>query len=527
LGIAVLVSAVVLLVRVPFSLEPPGRDQSLFLAQSQALLDGASLYTEIWEHKPPGVLVAYAAAQLLAGREYFAIHLLNGLAGWLAALGLTLLLLRGTGSSVGAVAGALLYLAFFSGIAFGGFWGIAQAEVLMDPFLVLALLLLTARSHSVTYAGWRGVGAGLCIAIVVGLKYSALPLVALVLPILLNRDTGPRIRRVTLLAFAGGLAAPLLLGLTYLAATERFEAFWTAAVQFNAAHGSVARLSRTDHLVAKVLYLPRLLLPVYLFGVAGVLAKLLRPGKGDERAAAPIGLETWAILLWLLCLAQVFWQGKFWVYHFHVVLLPLCILAGVGIADVATWLALKRVRPSVGAFVVLVLLSVTLVPYGRRLGAYLHTHHLLDAWRGRIERQVFLSTYRWGGLDFDAWDTLVAAERLKADTRPDERVFVWGFEPGIYVHSGRKPASRFFYDYPLMPRFTTVHERLLEELIEDLETHRPARIILVRRDANDIEPTESLAQLLALPRLRAHVETNYDPVWTSGDFLALRRRTTP
>jgi hypothetical protein len=78
-----------------------------------------------------------------------------------------------------------------------------------------------------------------------------------------------------------------------------------------------------------------------------------------------------------------------------------------------------------------------------------------------------------------------------------------------------------------MPRFTTVHERLLEELIEDLETHRPARIILVRRDANDIEPTESLAQLLALPRLRAHVETNYDPVWTSGDFLALRRRTTP
>ena len=51
----------------PFSIEPPGRDQSLFMAQSQALLDGSSLYTEVWEQKPPGILFAYSLAQALAG----------------------------------------------------------------------------------------------------------------------------------------------------------------------------------------------------------------------------------------------------------------------------------------------------------------------------------------------------------------------------------------------------------------------------------------------------------------------------
>lgn len=92
----------------PFSIEPPGRDQILFMAQSQALLDGSSLYTQVWEQKPPGILVAYAMAQAVAGRGYRSILLLDWLAGTLTALLLALLLWRHTESACGALGAAAL-----------------------------------------------------------------------------------------------------------------------------------------------------------------------------------------------------------------------------------------------------------------------------------------------------------------------------------------------------------------------------------------------------------------------------------
>ena len=113
---------------------------------------------------------------------------------------------------------------------------------------------------------------------------------------------------------------------------------------------------------------------------------------------------------------------------------------------------------------------------------------------------------------------------MKAETRPDDRIFVWGFEPGIYVFAERRPATRFFYDYPLMPRFTAVHERYVAQLMADLEAHPPALILVVSGDANDIEDADSVTQLLRMPALHALVAARYEPAWRQGDFWVLRRR---
>jgi 4-amino-4-deoxy-L-arabinose transferase-like glycosyltransferase len=51
-------------------------DESLFLLMGRSLLDGHSLYGEIWDHKPPGVFVLFALAQALLGRSVLSIRIL-------------------------------------------------------------------------------------------------------------------------------------------------------------------------------------------------------------------------------------------------------------------------------------------------------------------------------------------------------------------------------------------------------------------------------------------------------------------
>jgi hypothetical protein len=45
-----------------------------------------------------------------------------------------------------------------------------------------------------------------------------------------------------------------------------------------------------------------------------------------------------------------------------------------------------------------------------------------------------------------------AAAHLRAVTRPDERVFVWGWFPALYLASDRCPSTRFVYAHHLAGR---------------------------------------------------------------------------
>src|ERR1700759_4917816 len=125
-----------------YFLEPPGSDQGLFMAEGDLLAHGASLYTQVWEHKPPGTPALYALALGLFGRDYGAIKLLDALCACAGALGLFALARRAALSDAAASLAGLAYLGFHFGPLFGGFWACAQAEVFIDPLLCGALWLL-------------------------------------------------------------------------------------------------------------------------------------------------------------------------------------------------------------------------------------------------------------------------------------------------------------------------------------------------------------------------------------------------
>lgn len=515
MGVGLLVLS--LLVWFPFAVEPMGRDQGAFLTEAALWMDGQALYTDIWEHKSPGLILIYRAALSVMGRGYEAVQTIDWLAGLSTACLLAFALIRARWGLAAVTFSCVAYLVFKGGLAFGGWWSTGQAEIFLDPLVAGVLLLLILRAHSAR--ALLGLGALLGCAFLVKYSAAVLGLVALV-PLVRMRREGEAWGRATLLIVLGGLA-PLVLTLGYFAATGAVGDLFEATFSFNASHRQLAGGSVWPLKFRRIAYAWKLLTPLYLLAVPGLILAVTQRQRAQDQVAPVAGV---AMLLLGVGLGQVFLQAKFWVYHYHVVLLPLCVLAGLGLNELVLasrrWGRLGR-GP---ALVVAVMLAIGLatVPYARRMGAYLDEHLLLAFWTGAVDEEQMLATYRWGATDYDYTETLAAARAIAAETSPGDPIFVWGFEPGVYFLAERPNASRFLYDYPLMPLFANHHEGHVDDLMADLTARPPVRILIVDRDQNDLEERTSWEQLAALDVLRTFVEGRYQVAWTRGDFTCLR-----
>ncbi len=517
--------------RFPYSIEPLGRDQGLFLAQALEWLDGGQFYRDIWEHKPVGVIVLYAGAVGLFGSDPLAVQIAHGLAGFATAAGLFWLgRVRGL-DPIAAFAAGVFYLVFFGGPIFGGFWATAQVEVFVDPLVVLALLMLSGGGRNPGQLQRRSFAAGVALGLAIfALKYSCLPLLLLGVLLFLPQDDASNLpeeidRRKSA---PGSGAAAMLLGVGLTAAlivaslglSGRLEEFWRASVEFNWIHRGISSPGEPPTWLFRLLPFAYPLGALYFLAALG-LGLRLRAGLGWQSHDR---LWVAALALWVAALAQVFFQGKFWVYHYHVVLLPLVLLAALGFQALSDWL-----RPRVGAVAALGFCALVAVALGASqlgvLRGYAQDHRLLAYWRGDVPLETVQQTYRWGGDDYDYSDTLRAARRLATEDPREPTLFVWGFEPSLYWLAQRKPVSRFFYDYPLSSRFGDLSEIYRDQLLAELEAEPPATFIVVKRDANDLETADSVSQLAQHPRIVEFLRRNYEPSWSLGDFQAYGRRS--
>jgi len=502
--------------------EPPGRDQGQFSTLADGVLHGKLMYRDLWENKPPGVVWLYVTAIAIMGRDYVGIHVLQAVFATLTALSIALLVLRATGTLKAAAAAAILYVINAGGIVFGGFWATAQTEVFMDfPIVTALVLLLAARDAHDRRASIMACAAGLCLGWVILLKYSAIPLAALIL-VAWRRNLGLGRWLRIMAVFACGFALPGLALAISMAASGTWEDFFHATVTFNLEYLHNAENSRGAFL-EKVFYAWDILLPFYIPAAFAVFVSLPR-GKGKETHDLGRVLTAVAGLLWGLSLIEVFWQGKFWIYHYHVVLLPLALLAGVGVARAESWARSAGMQsPFISAAVVAILALLSL-PMLNTFRAYDKAHMISAHWLGKATAERMESTYIWNWPDYEFAQTKAVAAAIAAETPPGSRLFVWGFESYVYFLSGREPASRFLYDHPLMPRYSSVHKYFADQLLDDLHHNPPERVLVMINDRNDIETEDSLTQLKEWPALLEYIKANYVFTWRLGDFLCFARR---
>lgn len=422
---------------------PLVHDASLMHYVAWQILEGAAPYRDLFDMNFPGVYAAHALLLLTLGPGDHAFRAFD--LGALLATGAGIFVaLRGSGRWGGLAAAALFALYHLA----GGPWLAGQRELLLCACLAwgAAGVIAAMDARETARARWLGVAAlalGTAVAIKPHAGVLAVPLAGW------TWWAHPRPERArALTAVAVGVTLPALMAVAWLAWVGGLAAF--CDITFRYLIPLYSRLGRNDLLHELVARDYGLGVLIGLATWAGVgAAAMLGARRRSGLVVLATGLAYGVVHFWV--------QGRGWEYHLYPLALFATALGGAGLGAAAA-----RGRGALTPLLV-VLLAVTagsLWIKGQR--------NLAPAW---IDQKM------------------ARVDRLSAALRP---VVVAGgtvqvldtAEGGIHALlrlGGRQP-SRFLYDFPFYNDVSHPYvHRLRSELMEALQAHPPAAVVLLER----------------------------------------------
>jgi len=501
-------------------------DEAIYATTADALGRGDLLYRDVVDHKPPLIYHVYQACFAALGPyNTHGAHVLVILAVLLTAGFLFAIKRReasGGGGEGPALAAAGLFLVFsttwhdYDALA-------ANCELfLLAPQAAAAWLLLrdlrrTPLPHPLPASRGEGIGAHLAVGVLIGtsalFKYQGLTFLGASIGMLiwwamLGRASWSWAVSRAVCHLAGALLPPALyLGWCAAAGNATAAIDW---FKFNFSYvgagltgfAAIARGLRRTLLIGGVALVPYGLGIAAAVAAATGVARVLRRRRDADAPPPSVVLG----LLWLATSAiAVASGGRFFGHYFHLILAPLCLLAAPAFSRLwrAGW---SRRAPLVALCVLPALFFFVLATVGRPLAAR------LDAREPNYDE---------------------VAARIAALTTPDERIFVWGNSPQLYILARRPMGARFsFCNYmtgesPGTPTETGQRDAdanqlpaAWEMLFADLERRRPALFVDAAAASWDGYAKYPLARY---PRLRAHVDQHYRPVEVSAGVVMYRR----
>lgn len=500
-------------------------DEAIYAVTADAMARGDRLYRDVVDHKPPLIYCLYEGAFAVGGPyQTQAAHALVVLAVLLTA-GL-LFALAGGGSPAPAegLAAAALFLIFsttwhdYDALA-------ANCELfLLVPQTLAAWGLM--RDLRAPARGARGAAMHLAVGALIGtsalLKYQGITFLGASLGMLLwwvRLGRGARRWALgrALCQLLGALAPPAAYLLATRAAGNADAALYWFRFNFSyvgAGLGGAAALARG---LRRAALIGGAALVPYALGLmaaartaAGAVRTLRRPAGAPRDdmgpSPAPPGPVPVLGLLWL-CTSTVALcaGGRFFGHYFHLVLAPLCLLAAPGF--VWLWRRAAGTRAALVALCALPALAFfALATFGRSLAARLDEGE-------------------------PAYDGVAA--RIDSLTAPDERIFVWGNSPQLYVLARRPMGARFSSanfvtgESPGTPTETGARNadlnqdpRRWEMLFDDLERRRPTLLVDAAAAGWDGYGKYPLDRY---PRLRRYVDAHYRPLEVSAGVVLYRR----
>lgn len=483
-----------------------GLDQGIYAVVSDSLLRGGAPYRDAWDFKPPGIFAVFALARGLFGPSMRSVRIVEaaGFASLFPAY--AIYARRFTGSAIAGVLGAALAVA---GHVWLGFWQTAQPESFGAVLIAWALVATTTEvgARRRQELAWAVAGAlyGMAALLKPPLGGGILVSAGFAAVAEARRGGGARAAFRPLAAHALGGLLPVAATLLFFAAhgalgdlAEALFVFAPAYTRINYAHGTLG-----GFLYRAVVTLLIRFAALAWAGVA-LLAVLPRLGPRERIGAAHVG----GVLAMLVLGVAV--QGRFFPYHFGVAVPLLALLGGWGLAKLARWAPRGVPLGTVATALLVVAVAHRSGLHGPVPGGFLHRV-------GRID-------------DGRAWNVpnRRVAERVAALTSPDDTIYIWGFRPGLYDLSRRRPASRYVYNAP--QRTTWAARRTRPVLMEELRAARPAAILVEHGDEHPGTTgnwRDSATALQRFPALRTLLETSYREVETVGDFTIHLRREGP
>ena len=392
------VAAVIVIVHLPsFFHRLLDGDEAIYGSIAALMNQGGALYSDGGvDNKPPGIFWVYAAAFHLAGTyQMTSIHAV----GLLVVLA-TCAVLFGIGRSVSGPRAGLL-----AALIYGVLTGAGNPRLLAANTELFMMLPLSVSVFLMLRRRWLWSGA-LLVAAGSFRQVAAINLLLVPLAVILLEPSPRRVRALG--TFAGGVAVALVAGAVLLAVTGSLPGFWTWTI--GTLYGYAA-LNWTPALVwmrAQDSVVPFVLSAVVVWVAAVAFAwrwKRLPP-------AARV------IVAWLAVSIPGSLAGGHLSWHYFIqVMGPLALLAAFAIDR-----ALVAPRRRWVAAASMAGLAIPMIGWG---AFDLVADPLTYDFKPPVPQHQ------------------VVADYIRAHTRPEDRVFVWGNWPALYIESDRLMASRF------------------------------------------------------------------------------------
>ena len=499
---------------------PWGRDQGIYAFSAWQILDGNVPYSEVFIFKPPGTVIVHVASQLLFGANMVAIRAMDVVLTVATGVCLFAIGRRATGDAWGGAFAAVIYAWSTSN---HHYWTQSQTDSWANlPYAASILIVLSCVGQS----RWvmRGVLAGVCFGGAFWLKYSTgglLPFLVL-MPILLF---GFRNRTAWLTA-AGiclgfGLSIVGVLGALW--SMGAYDEFWRIQADVvmpytGATSGGVKRKTLSAFLRGMSAYGAQQLGPWGLGAAAAVFGAFVAWFRGRWADEAAQQVAALAAVAWVSSgLLSGYVQGKFWMYQMLAVLGGGALLTSIGLFRVMS-LARGRYALAIAAVWVLALSG----------GRFPNRHEMLASWfsgQATINELYDQGTYRNGG--FSSRQARAVSAWLSKHTPEGERIYVWGYDPMIYVLSNRRPVSRFPYHYPqIVPWAPPEYD---DELMAALRASPPKHFVVATKDSVSAVTTlkKHSDQLMnEWDELRLFVQQGYEVTHVVGRYTVYVRKET-
>jgi len=507
------------LVRVPTFCRPLlSDDEAIYATTADALVRGDLLYRDVVDHKPPLIYHVYQAGFAALGHyNTHGAHALVILSVLLTAGFLFAMKWRdGSPDYKGAsLAAAGLFLIFsttwhdYDALA-------ANCELfLLAPQTAAAWLVL--RDLRRPSRGARSLAIHLAVGALIGtsalFKYQGLTFLGASIGLLmwwalLGQASWLWVLAMALSHAAGALVPPALYLLGCAAAGNAEAAVYWFRFNFSYVGAGLTGLAAVARGLLRTGLIGGVALVPYALGILAALSTAVgvvrvlrrRPNAGVPAPTAVLGL------LWLATsFAAVATGGRFFGHYFHLILAPLCLLAAPVFCQL--WGKGRSYRVSLALLCALpALFFFGLATFGRPLAAVLDESE-------------------------PPYDDVAA--RIASLTAADERIFVWGNSPQLYVLAQRPMGTRFsFCNYmtgesPGTPTETGQRNADANQLpaawdmlFADLERRRPALFVDAAAAGWNGYDKFPLARY---PRLRAYVDHNYRPAEVRAGVILYRR----
>ena len=511
--------------RLPGVNQPFGRDQGIFACMGQNILKGSVPYRDMWDQKPPGIHFTYALLMWLFGDSMRVMQVADLLAFVLTAF-LVYSVVRDISGMRAGVFAMLIYFFYSDPLFYGysnGYWARSQTETYMVPFLVAGLWAFVRFLRS--RCGWLAWLAGLFWGAAFLYKYTAVlyPVCAMVFLAAYTPSAKRPMRRQgpggfgrTMIAVGCGFGISLVPFIVYFGIHGALKDLFEATILYNlryigaAGWGKGALGLAVDQIAKWVSRNPFL----WLTGMAGAIAITARIGR-DRRPAI---LLFWLAAAW----AAIALNGRYFHYYFIQAVPPLAMLsAGIldfGIGSIRRKYYWMLVIPALVGCGLLLARDVEKVRQ--------NVEPDLEYMLGRTTQPEYYARFVTGDFSFLADKYL--AEYISERTDPEDPIFVFGFEPLVYFLAERRPASRFIYNDPVtLARGEAGGSVAIGEMMADLESSKPAYIVIVEGDANPVDRTDSYTFFMDTPSLRDLVETRYTLDRQARKFHIYKRKAVP